>query len=557
LLIDGGFSGLSSLFILKEIFRRLQHDLKSQEDLRPCDWFDMMIGTDTGGIVVLLLGALKMTLEQAITAYIQLQKYIHVSTSPSSDIERSNNSERFKEAFIGVLKSVRLEADSAMQKSGVEARIGETIVCTAESSRPTALHLLRSYISREKEMPPSTILQAACATIASHDHFDAVTVGEGYSRLELRSALMGFANPASKLLKEATQEFGGDAWVATIISVGGKSMPSPSEGVPPAQRLKDILKDTDAIHQDLHHRFHQLNMYFRFDVAHQSIAVDDVSGVYREVQLYKDDGRVSELINEAVRSIHLRQRVKSLSDLMSVKQAEIGLKPRPSVVPYFVGRQDTLAALRLAHFHDSPSQSDIPTISVLTGLGGFGKTQISLKFALEYEEKYPEVPVYFVNGSSEAVIKVDLEAIIRSQGAEYRSKTFDDAVVWLASKSKRWLMIVDNVNDPSTNLFPMIPKSRHGHLIITTRDPTRLGLAELCNRHHIGDLEQQAAVELLLRLSSCSCNDSNEILASNIASELGYLPLALAHAGAYISIHGGMSSYLETYRQSRKEMLEH
>jgi hypothetical protein len=57
-------------------------------------------------------------------------------------------------------------------------------------------------------------------------------------------------------------------------------------------------------------------------------------------------------------------------------------------VPFFVGRQDILDSLCLAHIKDSPSRSDSPTISVLAGLGGSGKTQISLKFALDYEERY-------------------------------------------------------------------------------------------------------------------------------------------------------------------------
>ncbi|PVF94411.1 hypothetical protein CPB86DRAFT_740622 [Serendipita vermifera] len=555
--IDGGFSGLIALFVLKEIFQRLKYDLKSEEDVLPCDWFDMMIGTDTGGIVALLLGPLRMTLEQAITAYIQLQKYIHTSTPPLSDLERTENSKDFKEAFVEVLKSMGFQADSAMQASTAKALAAKTIVCTTESSRPTALRLLRSYLSHEEGIPPCTILQAACATISSHHQFNAVAIGEGYDPIELRSALVGFANPTSELLREAVREFGGDTWAATIINIGGRFIASDPEDPTPTAKLEEILKDTDAVHQDLYHRLHQLNIYFRFDIPYNPIVVGDPRSVYREVQRYKSDGRVSKCFNEAVRSIHLRQRVKTLSDLTSVRQVEIGLKPRPSIVPYLVGRHDILSALRSTHLHDSPSQSDVPIISVLTGLGGSGKTQISLKFALEYEEKCPEAPVYFVNGSSEAALKVDLEAIIRSQGTEFRSKTFNDAIIWLASKSKRWLMIIDNVDDPSITLFPLIPKSRYGHVIVASRDSTRLGLAELCNRHRIGDLEQQAAVELLLRLSSCPASDSNKLLASSIATELGYLPLALAHAGAYISIHGGMSSYLETYQQSRKEMLEH
>ncbi|CAG8730954.1 4045_t:CDS:1, partial [Acaulospora colombiana] len=140
---------------------------------------------------------------------------------------------------------------------------------------------------------------------------------------------------------------------------------------------------------------------------------------------------------------------------------------------------------------------------------------------------------------------------------EYRTKTFEDTITWLGTKSRPWLMIMDNVDDPAMDLFPLIPKSRYGHLIITSRDSTRLGLAGQSNRHPIHELEQEAAIELLLHLSSCSASDSNIQLASNIAAELGYLPLALVHAGAYISIHGSMSSYLETHRKCRKEMLEH
>jgi hypothetical protein len=72
----------------------------------------------------------------------------------------------------------------------------------------------------------------------------------------------------------------------------------------------------------------------------------------------------------------------------SVPAVEITLRPRPSVVPTFVGREDILEAMRQTHFGDRPSGSDMPAISVLTGLGGSGKTQIALKFALHFEERH-------------------------------------------------------------------------------------------------------------------------------------------------------------------------
>jgi hypothetical protein len=70
-----------------------------------------------------------------------------------------------------------------------------------------------------------------------------------------------------------------------------------------------------------------------------------------------------------------------------VTPVKITPRARPSVVPTFVGREDILEAMRQTHFCHRTSGSGIPAITVLTGLGGSGKTQIALKFAEEYEKK--------------------------------------------------------------------------------------------------------------------------------------------------------------------------
>jgi hypothetical protein len=45
---DGGFSGLPALFLLDQIFHRLSIDLRS--DVKPCEYFDMIMGTGPGGL---------------------------------------------------------------------------------------------------------------------------------------------------------------------------------------------------------------------------------------------------------------------------------------------------------------------------------------------------------------------------------------------------------------------------------------------------------------------------------------------------------------------------
>lgn len=64
----------------------------------------------------------------------------------------------------------------------------------------------------------------------------------------------------------------------------------------------------------------------------------------------------------------------------------VAFKPRQRLVEEFAGREDILTSMRSTHFEDSNQQRSRP-ITVLTGMGGLGKTQIALKFACEFEEK--------------------------------------------------------------------------------------------------------------------------------------------------------------------------
>lgn len=59
-------------------------------------------------------------------------------------------------------------------------------------------------------------------------------------------------------------------------------------------------------------------------------------------------------------------------------------KPRPSVVEPFMGREDILETMRQTHFNRSTHTGN-PKVTILSGLGGSGKTQTALKFALEFE----------------------------------------------------------------------------------------------------------------------------------------------------------------------------
>jgi hypothetical protein len=56
----GGVRGLSSLMILRDIMEAVQGEVDTPEVPRPCDYFDLIGGTSTGGLIAIMLGRLGM-----------------------------------------------------------------------------------------------------------------------------------------------------------------------------------------------------------------------------------------------------------------------------------------------------------------------------------------------------------------------------------------------------------------------------------------------------------------------------------------------------------------
>ena len=72
----GGIKGYTSLLILKRVFRTMV-DLKGlPEESRPCDVFDLIVGTSTGGLIAVMLGRLRMTIDECLELYAEIGKSV-------------------------------------------------------------------------------------------------------------------------------------------------------------------------------------------------------------------------------------------------------------------------------------------------------------------------------------------------------------------------------------------------------------------------------------------------------------------------------------------------
>jgi hypothetical protein len=55
----GGVRGLSSLLILRDIMKGIGQPVDAT-DVKPCEYFDLIGGTSTGGLIAIMLGTLGM-----------------------------------------------------------------------------------------------------------------------------------------------------------------------------------------------------------------------------------------------------------------------------------------------------------------------------------------------------------------------------------------------------------------------------------------------------------------------------------------------------------------
>ncbi|KAJ7244007.1 hypothetical protein C8J57DRAFT_1476969 [Mycena rebaudengoi] len=219
--------------------------------------------------------------------------------------------------------------------------------------------------------------------------------------------------------------------------------------------------------------------------------------------------------------------------------------PPPSLI--FHGRRDILEKMHLYFAQDIGNRH----VSLLYGLGGSGKTQIALKFRHETQsDRFTDV--FFLDASTADTLRAGLKniALTQSIGSDH-----EDALHWLASSDKEWLLIFDNADDPKLNLFDYFPQSTHGNILITSRN-RQLRVHAPDAHHRISDLEEEAAIKLLLVSAAEPATSENEIHATEIVKVLYCFPLAVVQAGAYISKSGGaLRKYLALYEHNHARLL--
>ncbi len=221
--------------------------------------------------------------------------------------------------------------------------------------------------------------------------------------------------------------------------------------------------------------------------------------------------------------------------------------------PYFTGRDNKISELTNALSKDSVGA----LTQAISGLGGVGKTQIAVEYAYRYRDKYNAV--FWVRADTTLDLNSGFLEIAKLLDLPEKDIQDSNEVVgavkrWLQN-NKGWLLIFDNADKPGL-VKDFRPLNPDGHILLTSRAQV-FQILSISKSMEINEMSPQEALAFLGKRTGREDTDGTEKeSAGNLAKELGYLPLALEQAAAYITDkQARFQDYYASYVKRRLELL--
>ncbi|KAF4838828.1 Calcium-independent phospholipase A2-gamma [Colletotrichum tropicale] len=252
LVIDGGgVRGLAALVILDKIMSKAYGDNYEERNIKPCNVFNMICGTSTGGLIAIMLGRMEMKVSDCIKEYKNFMDHVFprgilenetLNAIPgvgwlvsglrevrdgvhtlfkgekwaSDELEKSIQTVmkkymKYKEKTAG---EVLLKDDSSNPKA-CKVFVTATKKTGSNSSAPA---ILRSYVHPLGKTPLDSVRlwEAARATSAAPSYFKPITV----DGLTLMDGGLQTNNPLGWAWKEVSMAFGLGSTVRCFLSIG-------------------------------------------------------------------------------------------------------------------------------------------------------------------------------------------------------------------------------------------------------------------------------------------------------------------------------------------------
>jgi len=286
-------------------------------------------------------------------------------------------------------------------------RIPHSALCYSPADHLGLCNMFRNYRLPDKVTPNITIVEALRAAWATPGLVTPVFIGPEGGGGYAVSAVNGFANPIQQIIKEIYNVCGKESRISCLLSLGSgyRGVISLRDEGTAMHIGTQMTMDCEAVADEVYRRLESLGVYHRLSVDHGLEGWNrfgvDLGSIKSHVDAYlskkennnKMDRCISTSVtNTAVTSEQLcKPSVHSLRASLILPQdgcqaqgvrSDHGLPPLSA---YFLPRKKPMEAMIRGLIEADASTQ---RIMVISGLGGSGKTQLSLKFARDFGEKY-------------------------------------------------------------------------------------------------------------------------------------------------------------------------
>ncbi|KAH8595394.1 hypothetical protein B0O99DRAFT_686812 [Bisporella sp. PMI_857] len=575
----GGVRGLSALIILQH----LMETIDPENPPKPCDYFDMIGGTSTGGLIAIMLGRLKMSIDDCIDAYLSLsdrvfQKQRHRVTV-KGNIQGRFDSEELARAVKEVITAQDLQENALLKD--VSNGACKVFVCATskETSETVCLSSYKSPRSSNDLLNSVKIWEACRATSAASSFFDPIAVGR-YGE-EFVDGATGANNPIWEVWNQAQLLWGPqplESKIKCLVSIG--------TGVPSLHPFRDNILHIGETLVSIATETEQTAERFRRD----KLQLDDSGRYYRfnvdrgleEIGLEESKKRkeIAAATRRYVGSHGVFKQMQACADNIIGReyfgeyQTVFDVRGIPKVSK-FIERPIEMAHLERVLLPEQQSwrQSSQQKRFVLHGLGGIGKTQLAVEFASRHQRRFSAV--FWLDGRSKNSLMQSIASCasripagqISQSSRAYASGSKGDINIvvqevmnWLSTKDNfQWLLIFDNVDkdyphtsDSNTyDVTRFFPGADHGSILITTR---LAKLEQLGDAHQLGKVNQDQARAILQTRYKRKYDPAE---GDRLLGLLDGLPLAIAQAAAFLQETGTRpQKYVEFYEQKWRELME-
>ncbi|KAL8768746.1 MAG: hypothetical protein Q9194_005629 [Teloschistes cf. exilis] len=201
-------------------------------------------------------------------------------------------------------------------------------------------------------------------------------------------------------------------------------------------------------------------------------------------------------------------------------------------------------------------------VVILHGMGGQGKTVLAASFCRQAESKNLFLAIFWLDASSrDASLKglITISNLVKRRDDQVFD-TLEERIEFTRERmeewNRPWLLVMDNYDDPSRfpDLPDYIPSSKFGSVLITTR---QANLERLGTVVTVPPMSKKESLLLLYDRCGCANNPGSEDhYAVEIVETLGYLPLAIDQAGAYIRnrVHLPFSRFVGEYNERKDDI---